>query len=699
MSIGGQALDPYANHVTTQINDPAYQALPAQELDHVHEMLFRHPNTGPFICRQLIQRLVTSSPSRGYLYRVVQKFNDNGSGVRGDMKAVIKAILLDYEARSTDLLSIPAYGKQREPVQRVANAARALRSSALGGTYSQTGALNTSGQPYITITTSGPHLLVAGNSVFLEFTDTTGDPAKPAPTTGNYAVLSNPAPTSTTYAVAAPGWMAGTYSQTAGSNVMTITMSGHYLPGDNASKSQVLPLANHGRAYFDFTSGSANGLAGFDQSTLTVQTTTAYDTASGVGNTSGSTFTVTAPDTTARSGNVMICRFPGSYSCSGRNGTITIDTTYGSAGTYGTMADHHLSAGDSVFLNFTNSRDTTSGNETSTENDLVYVLNGTPDKNTFTVQARDAANAAMNSDNQVVIYSLKAQPTVRSGTVNALPSTFVMDNTDTDLQQTPLNPTTVFNYWLPDYKYPGAGGTLAAQGMTTPEFQLTSETTTIRQNNFIYNGLFNPGNTNGVSSFKSGTNALVLDLSPWMSTSAAANLGLGAAPQAAQAWTSNANVGTLIDQLNTLLLAGQLPSGAKAAILRLIGGPISSVTTGSPCTLNTAAAHGYAVGDSVVVSGISGGTWSGASTTGNGTMFVTAVPSSTSFRLATQTTGGTNLNCTSTSSNGGLSLTNSNATVIASGYTNAGPSATQVRDRLRAILHQILTSPDYTIQR
>lgn len=60
--------------------------------------LFSHPNVGPFICRQLIQRMVRSNPSRGYLSRVVAVFNNNGYGVRGDMKSVIKQILLDQEA-------------------------------------------------------------------------------------------------------------------------------------------------------------------------------------------------------------------------------------------------------------------------------------------------------------------------------------------------------------------------------------------------------------------------------------------------------------------------------------------------------------------------------------------------------------------------------------------------------------------------
>jgi uncharacterized protein (DUF1800 family) len=69
---------------------------------------------------------VTSHPTRDYLYRVVQKFNDNGAGVRGDMKAVIAAILLDYEARSTNMLTQPTYGKQREALLRVTAPARAF---------------------------------------------------------------------------------------------------------------------------------------------------------------------------------------------------------------------------------------------------------------------------------------------------------------------------------------------------------------------------------------------------------------------------------------------------------------------------------------------------------------------------------------------------------------------------------------------
>jgi uncharacterized protein (DUF1800 family)/regulation of enolase protein 1 (concanavalin A-like superfamily) len=101
------------------------------DLDAAHNILFNHPNTAPFISRLLIQRLVTSNPSSGYIYRVAQKFVDNGSGARGDMKAVIKAILIDYEARSLDVVSNIGYGKQKEPILRYVQLLRALDGKSL----------------------------------------------------------------------------------------------------------------------------------------------------------------------------------------------------------------------------------------------------------------------------------------------------------------------------------------------------------------------------------------------------------------------------------------------------------------------------------------------------------------------------------------------------------------------------------------
>ncbi|WP_312489565.1 DUF1800 domain-containing protein [Sphingomonas sp.] len=88
------------------------------------DTIFAHPNVPPFVSKQLIQRLVTSNPSPAYINRVATKFADNGQGVRGDMKAVIRAILLDSEART--LPASGAIGKLREPVIRFTNWARAF---------------------------------------------------------------------------------------------------------------------------------------------------------------------------------------------------------------------------------------------------------------------------------------------------------------------------------------------------------------------------------------------------------------------------------------------------------------------------------------------------------------------------------------------------------------------------------------------
>lgn len=96
-----------------------------QDLKATLDTIFNHPNVGPFFCKQMIQRLVTSNPSPGYVYRVVSVFNDNGQGVRGDLKAVVRAILMDYDARGSASAAQGA-GKQREPVLRVTNLLRAF---------------------------------------------------------------------------------------------------------------------------------------------------------------------------------------------------------------------------------------------------------------------------------------------------------------------------------------------------------------------------------------------------------------------------------------------------------------------------------------------------------------------------------------------------------------------------------------------
>jgi uncharacterized protein (DUF1800 family) len=105
----------------------------AKDLSDTLDTLFQHPNTGPFISRQLIQRLVTSNPSPGYVYRVAQTFENNGAGVRGDLGAVVRAVLMDYEARSAAVASSASFGKLREPVLRVTGLLRPLAGASNSG--------------------------------------------------------------------------------------------------------------------------------------------------------------------------------------------------------------------------------------------------------------------------------------------------------------------------------------------------------------------------------------------------------------------------------------------------------------------------------------------------------------------------------------------------------------------------------------
>lgn len=97
------------------------------------DTLANHPNVGPFIGRQLIQRLVSSNPSAAYVGRVAAVWADNGAGVRGDLKAVVRAILLDTEARTAS--TSPSAGKLREPVQRLVQWARSFGAASPTGLW------------------------------------------------------------------------------------------------------------------------------------------------------------------------------------------------------------------------------------------------------------------------------------------------------------------------------------------------------------------------------------------------------------------------------------------------------------------------------------------------------------------------------------------------------------------------------------
>lgn len=106
-----------------------------QDIEAAIHHLFLHPNVGPFLSKHLIQRLVTSNPSPEYVARVASVFADNGDGVRGDLGAVVKAILLDTEARSCEALQQGSFGRLREPFTRYTHFTKAIPMEQYFGRY------------------------------------------------------------------------------------------------------------------------------------------------------------------------------------------------------------------------------------------------------------------------------------------------------------------------------------------------------------------------------------------------------------------------------------------------------------------------------------------------------------------------------------------------------------------------------------
>ncbi len=544
---------------------PEFDAYCLQDLEAGHDAICNNPNVGPFICRELIQRLVTSNPSREYLYRVVQAFNDNGAGVRGDMSAVIKAILLDYEARSGAVASQPTFGKQREPVLRVTAAARAFPSAPLEGAYDQNGSQK------ITVTTTNVHRLANGDTVALQFNSGT-----PLPTSSSY-VVGNVTPS--TFTVNAGGLLTGNYTQmvsTATStnigtatnivtdtNIVTLT---NIVANTNVVLTTNVTTDEMGMTVTNVVSvtnlvsltnfvsltnlvNTTNLITFTNLVTLTNSALTVTMSGHGLGTNdqvylvfvSGGAsngqyqvvsapdaahFKVTPSDATVRFGTCLIPKLSGAFNQSRTNITIS------------TIGNHYLIPGDSVGITFP------MGSPPSG----VYQVVNVRDSTHFTVVTPISGNQAQPT---VTVYPLVAPPLVRSGDITILSSTWNVGNTDGSLDQTPLSSPTVFNFFFPDYKFPGA---LASAGLTTPEFQLTSDTGVANQMNFLYAGVTSAANPNGFTSFRGGNGSIVLDLGPWIT----------------MAYTSDAGVPSLVDAFNSLLLGGQLSSTVRSYIISYV---------------------------------------------------------------------------------------------------------------------------------
>ncbi len=520
----------------------AYDSYCLADLDKAIDNIFNHPNVGPYVCRQLIQRLVESNPSPAYLHRVVSKFNDDGTAahVRGNLTAVINAILLDGEARNAAAAAASTTsGKQREPLLRITGPGRTFLCTANSGTYNQAGTAVT------TITTASPHHFSGGDVIWLDFSGNTSATPQTNPSTGPYTVLTTPAPTGTTFAVNAASEVNVSCTEAANSNVLTVNTSG--------------PAVGE-QVYLKFLTG------GFPDGIYPVASLP-----------NGGSFTVTLPTaagTAAVAGTVIVPKASGYDNLTkGVTDAATGTVTTPSKVTIATNSNTNLSVGDPVWL--------VAGTAAQLK-DARWTVATVTDERHFTVTNSAAYSAETNVS--VTIYPLVAPPLMRSGNV-ALPSSkFDMGNTNGAIVQTPLDAPTVFNYFYPDYQFPGS---LSANAITTPEFQLTTDTNIVNLTNNISSTVLTSGNASGLSNFKSG--ALNMDLSAYMGA-AYFNVANGAPTTSGTTvkivtTTTIKNPDALIGKLGDLLTGGMLAAETKAAIKTFVNNtttfPNTQTTSGT----------------------------------------------------------------------------------------------------------------------
>jgi hypothetical protein len=239
------------------------------------------------------------------------------------------------------------------------------------------------------------------------------------------------------------------------------------------------------------------------------------------------------------------------YNVSGSTGaqTIAIQTT----------GVHNLVAGDAVQLKFI---------ETSTQlpaTNGVYQVTTVVGPNSFKVTPPETITNGSHDGNSVNVFPLKGTHWNRGGTCTVDPSTWGVGSTSSSLNQMPLSSTTVFNFFYPDYQYPGA---IAQAGMTTPEFQLTNDSNTMNLTNVITQGTHTnfSGATNGYGSFFNA-NAITMDITPYMTYDQ----------------TNNAGLPALVETLGTLLTGGNLSASVKSTITAYVTNTSNiSYTTPSP---------------------------------------------------------------------------------------------------------------------
>ncbi|MEQ1747842.1 MAG: DUF1800 family protein [Prosthecobacter sp.] len=372
----------------------------------------------------------------------------------------------------------------------------------------------------------------------------------------------------------------------------------------------------------------------------------------------GTSFTVATADTptAARSGNVIVPKIATSYTPLSSNTIVQFNNN----------VNHNMVVGQNVWVDVP-----VVGSPLT---DAEYIITETADEDHFKTSYLPVSSGLgtypkpSGSNNGVTLYPLVPPPMGRSGSIVINQSTYNLGSTEGSITQSPLNAPTVFNYFFPDYKFPG---TLANSGLDSPEFQLTTDTNVMNLTNSLTNMIIGTGggnsNLNGLSSFNNGSGTVVMNIEPYMTN----------------AKTSDNGIPALIDELADLLVGAPLVPSVKTKIQKFVTGKrITAIGTGSPCAI-TSAGHGLTTGNSVTISGVTGGTFS---PTINGTFSATVTGPDT-FTVP--------VNCTSIS---GVNLTNAGLPVNFP-MTSPTPTNLQKRDRVRAIIHLIITSAEFAVQK
>ena len=271
-----------------------------------------------------------------------------------------------------------------------------------------------------------------------------------------------------------------------------------------------------------------------------VPTDGVFEVLSANGTTSFAYVTADTP-VTARAGNVLLPKFTTSYTPSGTN--ILFNTN----------VNHNLLVGNKIWVDVP-----VVGSPVT---DAEYAVSVITDEDHFTTsRTPNPTNGGIypnpsGSNNGITVYPLVAPPLGRSGSVIINQSTYNLGSTEGSITQSPLNAPTVFNYFFPDYKFPG---TLANSGLDSPEFQLTTDTNVMNLTNSLTNMIIGTGggnsNLNGLSSFNNGSGTVVMNIEPYMTN----------------AKTSEAGISALIDELAILLVGASLDAGPKARIVNFV---------------------------------------------------------------------------------------------------------------------------------